>query len=201
VRRRSGECFDFSEMTKIAGWARDQGMGLHLDGARIFIESVYTGRPLKAYAGLFDTVYVSMYKYFNAASGAVLAGPKALLADLYQTRRMFGGSLQQAWPSAAVALHFVDSFEANMRKAKDTGEAVLATLSSDSNFTITRIPNGTNLFRFQVHGVNPPVYRDRLEQAGIIAAAPEEAFTMSVNSTWTRLSPAEIVARFRKAMG
>ena len=80
-------------MKKIAAWARERDIGLHLDGARLFLESVYTRRPVRTYTALFDTVYISMYKYFNAASGAILAGPKALLADLYQTRRMFGGGL------------------------------------------------------------------------------------------------------------
>ena len=59
------------------------------------LESAYAARPVKEYAALFDTVYISMYKYFNAASGAVLAGPKAQLAGLYHTRRMFGGGLHQ----------------------------------------------------------------------------------------------------------
>ncbi len=93
VRRRQGERFDFEQMKKIAAWARAHSVGLHLDGARIFLECGYTSRPVKEYTALFDTVYVSMYKYFNAAAGAVLAGPKALLADLFQTRRMFGGGL------------------------------------------------------------------------------------------------------------
>jgi threonine aldolase len=44
---------------------------------------------------LFDTVYVSLYKYFNSASGAILAGPRRLLEDLYHDRRMFGGGLAQ----------------------------------------------------------------------------------------------------------
>ena len=79
VRRQHGECFDFQEMTKISAWARKRGVGLHLDGARLFLESAYTKKPVKEYAALFDTVYISMYKYFNAASGAVLAGPKAYL--------------------------------------------------------------------------------------------------------------------------
>src|SRR5215471_10591890 len=98
-------------MEKIVAWARAHHVGLHLDGARIFLESAYTGRPVKEYAALFDTVYVSMYKYFNAAAGAILAGPKALLADLYHTRRMFGGGLPHVWPYTAVALHYVDGFE------------------------------------------------------------------------------------------
>ena len=89
--------------------------GLHLDGARLFLESAYAARPVKEYAALFDTVYISMYKYFNAASGALLAGPKTLLAGLYHTRRMFGGGLHEVWPFAAVALHYLDGFEARFR--------------------------------------------------------------------------------------
>src|SRR5258708_3806490 len=96
VRRRTGERFDFGEMKKISAWARERHIGLHLDGARIFLESAYSNHSVREYAALFDTVYVSMYKYFNASSGAILAGPKALLADLYHTRRMFGGGLHQA---------------------------------------------------------------------------------------------------------
>src|SRR4029077_8144141 len=144
VRRRQGERFDFEEMKRIAAWARERHIGLHLDGARLFLESVYTERPVREYAALFDTVYISMYKYFNAASGAILAGPKSLLADLYHTRRMFGGGLQQVWPFAAVALHYMDGFEKRYQSAVETSERVIASLSTDSNFGIERVANGTN---------------------------------------------------------
>jgi threonine aldolase len=105
VRRIRGEVFDFGEIQRIAAFARERRIGLHLDGARIFLAPAYTGISADTYAKLFDTVYVSLYKYFNAAGGAVLAGPKHLLDNLYHQRRMFGGSLRQAWPLAAVALH------------------------------------------------------------------------------------------------
>jgi len=203
VRRRQGERFDFREMKKIAAWARERHIGLHLDGARLLLESVYTERPVREYTALFDTVYMSMYKYFNAASGAILAGPKALLADLFHTRRMFGGGLQQVWPFAAVALHYLDGFEQRFKTAVDHAERVIAVLSSDSNFELARIPNGTNLFRMRLlYNVNAPVYLDRLEAAGIGARAPVgDWFTFQVNETWARVPAAEIAARFRKALG
>ena len=202
VRRRLGERFDFAEMQNISRWARAHSIGLHLDGARLFIESAYTRRPVRDYAALFDTVYISMYKYFNAASGAILAGPKLLLGDLYQTRRMFGGGLQQVWPFAAVALHYLDGFEQRFRTAIDISERVLAALGSDSNFAIERVPNGTNVFRLRVFNVNAPVYQERLEGAGVSARAPAgEWFTMQVNETWSRVSVPELVARFRKGLG
>src|SRR3977135_316833 len=98
VRRMTGEAFDFAEMRRIAGFARERGIRLHLDGARLLIASVHTGIAPADYAALFDTVYVSLYKYLNAAAGAVLAGPRALLDGLYHQRRMFGGGLPPVWP-------------------------------------------------------------------------------------------------------
>jgi len=202
VRRRQGERFDFEEMKKIAAWARERKIGLHLDGARLILESVYAARPVTEYTALFDTVYISMYKYFNAASGAVLAGPKALLAGLYHTRRMFGGGLPQVWPFAAVALHYMDGFEQRFRTAMETAESVIATLRKDTSFELERIPNGTNVFRMRLTGVNAPVYLSRLEAAGISARTPTgDWLTLQVNETWARLPAAEIAARFRKALG
>jgi threonine aldolase len=201
VRRRQGERFDFAEIKKVAGWARAHNVRLHLDGARLFLESAYAARPVKEYAALFDTVYISMYKYFNAASGAILAGPKAELANLYHTRRMFGGGLHQVWPFAAVALHFVTGFESRFHAAMESAEHVIAVLAKDSNFGLERIPNGTNIFRLRVFGVNAPVYQNRLDNAGIGTNNPTgDWFQIQVNETWARLPAAEIAERFRRAL-
>jgi threonine aldolase len=203
VRRKDGERFEFTEVQKICAWARQRGIGLHLDGARLFLESAYTRRPIKEYCDLFDTVYVSMYKYFNAAAGAVLAGPKALLADLYHTRRMFGGGLPHVWPYAAIALHYVAGFEERFRAGVANSEQAMKLLASEGHFTFERIPNGTNIFRMRVSDVNAPVYQGRLEEAGISANIPvgSEWFTLQVNETWGRIPATEIAHRFRKALG
>jgi len=202
VRRKQGERFDFAEMKRISAWARERKVGMHLDGARLLLECAYTNRPVKEYTALFDTVYVSMYKYFNAASGAILAGPKSLLDGLYHTRRMFGGGLPHAWPFVAVSMHFAEGFDKRMRAAVENAERALALLARDSNFEIERVPNGTNIFRMHVINVNPPVYQGRLEQAGIVAHVPTgDKFILQVNETWNRVPADEIAARFRRAMG
>jgi threonine aldolase len=203
VRRKDGQRFVFDEMKKITAWARQNKVGTHLDGARLFLESAYSGIAAKDYAAMFDTVYVSMYKNFNAASGAVLAGPKDLLANLYHTRRMFGGGLNGVWPFAAVANHYYQGYEERIKKAVQTSEAAIATMVKDGNFEIERIPEGTNIFRFRVRGVNALVYQQRLLHAGITVSAPvNEWFLIRVNDTWNRAAnAAEIVERFRTAMG
>ena len=203
VRRCNGGVFDYSEMKRISAWARDKKIGLHLDGARLFLASAYTDVGVKDYSALFDTVYVSLYKYFNAASGAVLAGPKAMLDNLHHARRMFGGGLYQAWPFAAVALHFADGYEQRLRQAVETSETVIKTLSSDGNFEISRIEHGSNIFQLRVRGVNTLIFQQRLEEAGIVSRAPESGdwFQLHVNETWNRRTPKEVLEAFRKALG
>ncbi len=203
VRRKAGERFDFGEMKRISHYARQQKIGLHLDGARLLLESAYTQTAPLQYAQLFDTVYVSLYKYLNAASGAILAGSKALLDPLVHTRRMFGGGLNHVWPFASVALHFLDGFGQRFQSAVRASEEVISVLEKDSNFEIARIERGTNIFRFRVRGVNAAIYQQRLEDAGIRSRTPDsrEWFQMQVNETWNRRPAREIVEAFRKALG
>src|SRR5438045_6265864 len=124
-------------------------MGLKLDGARLLIESVYTGIAPADYAARFDTVYVSLYKYLNAAAGAVLAGPRALLDGLFHQRRMFGGGLPHVWPYAAVALHYLDGFSERFAAAAAASETLLAALLDHPHVAVTRPPAGTNVTLLQ----------------------------------------------------
>src|SRR6185436_5800850 len=60
IRRLSGQMFDWDEARRISALARDKGIGMHLDGARLFIASAYTGITPAEYSAHFDTVYVSL---------------------------------------------------------------------------------------------------------------------------------------------
>jgi threonine aldolase len=151
---------------------------------------------------MFDTVYVSMYKYFNAASGAVLAGPKNLLEGLFHTRRMFGGGLSHVWPFAAVALHYFEGFQERFQRAVTSSERVIAGLQSERRFELARIPNGTNIFSLRAKGVSAQAYQQRAQAAGILLTpAQNDWFTLSANETWNRLTPQEILDGLRKALG
>ena len=137
-----------------------------------------------------------MYKYFNAASGAVLAGPKNLLENLFHPRRMFGNGLCHVWPFAAVGLHFFEGFPERYARAVAVSEKVISALQSGSGFEVTRVPNGTNIFFLRAKGVNAQAFQQRVQAAGFILAAPvNDLFTVQVNETWARATPQEILAR------
>ena len=197
VRRLSGEMFDFAEIRRIAHWARERGIGLHLDGARLYIASAYSGIAVREYAALFDTVYVSMYKYFNAASGAILAGPKRLLDGLYHPRRMFGNGLCHVWPFATIARHYFPGFQERFAKAIRCTESVLAALKADPRYEVSCVPNGSNIFYLRSRQENAEVLRQRAKSAGLILREPIGGrIPVHVNETWTRRSAQEIISFF-----
>jgi len=204
IRRRLGAMFDWDELRRVCAFAREHGIATHLDGARVFMASGYTGITPAEYASHFDTVYVSMWKYFNASAGAILAGPRALLDDLYHPRRMFGGALPGAWPLAAMALHFVDGFEARFKEGVTRGEQLKEALASVSGLQVDGIDNGSNLFRLRVDRGDPARMRTRLAERGIELSAPSgsfRGFVITVNETLARKPVAEVVRAFEEAVG
>ena len=198
VRRRFGERFDQAELDRITAFARQRGIGLHMDGARLFLQSACTGVDVAEYARPFDTVYVSLYKYFNSASGAILAGPRALLDDMYHTRRMFGAGLPGAWPFAAVALHHVPGFVGRFRRAVETSEAFIERITRHEAFAVERMPAPTNLFRLRVSAGDVPGFRARLRDRGVDLGGvrPDGSVLVGVNETWNRATAESLAERF-----
>ena len=116
------------------------------------LESAYSGESVADYSAPFDTVYVSLYKYFNAASGGDAGRTARSHHGMFHTRRMFGGGLNHAWPFALVALHYLDGFGDRFGRAVRVSEDWIRALRQDDRFTIDRVALGTNLFRLQVRG-------------------------------------------------
>jgi len=202
IRRLSGQMFDWEEAKRISAFAREQGIGMHLDGARLFIASAYTGISPAEYAAHFDTVYVSLWKYFNCGIGAILAGPRRVLDGMFHVRRMFGGNLAVGWSAALVARHYMDGFDGRLKSAIQASETFYAAMAKHPRLTIERIPNGTNLARITFKGVTAADVARRLAERGIGMSAPPGAatITLGVNETWNRMPAADLVRAFEQAV-
>src|SRR6187431_1350785 len=195
IRRLSGQMFDWDQAKRITAFARSKGIATHLDGARLFIASAYTGISPAEYSAQFDTVYISLWKYFNCGIGAILAGPKKVLDGMFHVRRMFGGNLAVGWNAALVANHFMDGFEGRLKSAVQTSETFYTAMAKHPKFTIERIPNGTNLTRVTFKGVSVAEVGKRLGERGIALSGPAGpgTITMGVNETWNRMPAADLI--------
>jgi len=202
VRRRDHRMADFAELQRVSAYAREQGIRLHLDGARLFNLPQHSGRGVREYAALFDTVYVSLWKHFNGMSGAILAGSAEFIDGLYHTRRMFGGSLPRAWPGLALVGRYLDSYPQDYAKSWQAAERLFASLRGHSNFAVRKLEDGTSRFFLSVTGVSPDDFAQRLAAQGIVvgSARPDTGeFAMDVNPTLLRRPIDSLAADFLQA--
>lgn len=203
VRRLGHRYVPWEDVRALCGYAREQGIGLHLDGARLFNLPQHTGHGVREYAALFDTVYVSLWKHFNAASGAILAGESALLEPLRAQRRMFGGGLPHAWPLAAPALSYLDDYQAQYARAWQAAEALFALLQADGRLRMQQLPEGTSsVALFLPDNVDGQAWAQRAETRGVRVGAPPPGGNamLQVNATLLRRPPAAVAKVLLEAL-
>jgi threonine aldolase len=125
-----GRVLPLERMGEIAAVARDAGVALHLDGARLPNAAAATGTSLAELAAPADTVMLSLSKGLGAPVGSLLAGPAALMERAWRVRRRLGGGMRQAGLLAGGAIyalrHNLDRLADDHRRAASLARAVSA---------------------------------------------------------------------------
>ncbi len=106
--RGGGSIWSLDEIKAVHDIARDNGLNMHLDGARLMNACVATGHRAAEYARYFDTVSMCFSKGLGAPVGSAVAGSAALIKRIHRFRKMFGGGMRQAGVLAAAAIHALD---------------------------------------------------------------------------------------------
>jgi threonine aldolase len=129
--RGGGKVYPLEKIQAIGVWARQQGLLLHLDGARLWNAIVATGIPAATWAAEFDSVSVCFSKGLGAPVGSALAGPGEFIARARRSRKLLGGGMRQAGVLAAAALyaldHHIDRLAEDHRNARLLAEAIADT--------------------------------------------------------------------------
>ncbi len=108
ANRGGGAVYPQETVAAIAGVARDAGLRLHLDGARVFNASVALGLPVAEVVAPFDSVSFCLSKGLGCPVGSLLVGRRAFVDRAHRFRKMFGGGMRQAGILAAAGLFALD---------------------------------------------------------------------------------------------
>lgn len=195
VRRVDGEMVPLPLVKEIATLARAHGARLHLDGARLLLAQ--PGFDLTAYTALFDTVYVSLYKYLDAPFGAVLAGSKADIAQARGLRHVFGGALYQGWMPAALAHDALPRFRSEIPVAHQRVRQLVSALVGSGKVRERSSPHASNIFWLEMEQSLAEAAFERGRQAGIrVGRWKEGRIPLYANTTILRRPLEEYVALF-----
>ena len=193
VRRHDGGSIPFAELERISGLAKQHGIRMHWDGARSLLLSGTPGFDLRRTSALFDTVYVSLYKYLGAPFGAVLAGTKETIATARELRHIYGGLIYQGWQAVLPALDALPGFQQRFVQARAQGERVLAGLAA-KGFAVERVPNESNITLVRIPAERVKATMERLAAADIRARiAPDGTMPFFINESIVRRPAEELV--------
>ncbi|WP_329108367.1 beta-eliminating lyase-related protein [Micromonospora sp. NBC_01699] len=188
---------------------RAGGAATHLDGARIWEAQTYYRLPFDEIAGLFDTVYVSLYKALQGVRGAVLAADAATIAEAAVWRTRLGGAIADAWPLALAALAGLDTLLPRMPAYRDHAIAIAAAINADGVALAWPDPPQTPLFHVHLPAGGPAVERAAaamlaehgVQLFGRIRSAPDptrSSFEVTVHENAMDFTPAEVVELLRE---
>jgi len=103
-----GAVLPLADLQGLRAWADSVGVGVHLDGARIWNAHVATGVPLSSYGACVDVMAVCLSKGLGAPVGSLLVGSTDAIAQARVRRKRMGGGMRQVGILAAAGLHALD---------------------------------------------------------------------------------------------
>lgn len=204
VRKAYGAMVPFEEIKQISEYCRENSIKLHLDGARLYLASAWSGVSIKEYSSCFDTVYISLYKYLGANGGAILCGDESVISKMQRQIKIHGGNIMSNWTNAAMALHKLENIEGILTDVVKRAAELTIGLNKIKGVRVAAIPNGTNIYSMELSdNVNTEKMRDRLKKEfkiEIRQPGKSGKMMLSMNETLLNQSLTSILNAFEKSI-
>jgi threonine aldolase len=203
VRRTDGRTIPIDEIKKISEYCRAKNIKLHLDGARLFMASAWSGISIKEYSGYFDTVYISLYKYLGASAGAILCGDKSLIEKMPHMIKIHGGNMFGNWLNAAMASYKLDGIEERLHQAIKRSKEIFDSLNQIPGMKVSPLDGGTNIYAIKFPaGLQGQKFSERLNTYFIRMPRPDADgdAKISVNETLLYREPKYIIDAIKDSL-
>lgn len=170
--RGGGKIWPIEYVREIAGTARERGIAIHMDGARIFNASVASGIAADVWASYADSVMFCLSKGLCAPVGSVLVGSKAYIEKARKNRKRLGGGLRQAGIIAAAGIVALETMVD--RLAEDHANAkLLAGELANLGYGADPAEAETNMAMVDItaSGRDAPAFVKAIQEKGVLCNA------------------------------
>jgi threonine aldolase len=145
-----GHVWPREQLSEVVEVARDAGLRLHMDGARLMNAVVASGLDAASWTAGFDTAWVDFSKGLGAPVGACLAGSRELIDEAWRYKQMWGGAMRQAGIIAAGALYALDHHVDRLADDHALAATLARELASVPGVSIDPAEVTTNIVVFSV---------------------------------------------------
>lgn len=201
--RSGGRAVSLELHRELCGIAREHGLAIHLDGARVFNAAIRHGVSAADYAAEVDSVMFCLSKGLSCPLGSVLAGTKDFIAEADMRRKRLGGGMRQAGIIAACGLVALEKMIDRQADDHDNARTLAKALNEIPGLSVDLSSVETNMVYVDhsASGVSTDEVLARLRKAGVLASArPPRHFRFVTHRHIDAAIVEEALSRVRKAM-
>jgi threonine aldolase len=148
--RCGGSPLTVEYMRSIGKLAREHGLLLHLDGARIFNAAIALGVDVKALVADADSLTFCLSKGLAAPVGSVVCGSKPFIAEARRARKVVGGAMRQVGVIAAAGIVALEQMVDRLAEDHANARALAAGLADLPGISVEDVPVRTDIVYFNV---------------------------------------------------
>lgn len=145
-----GRAWPLGQMARVSNWAHEQGLKVHVDGARLFNASIAGRYTVQDFARYADSVSLCFSKGLGCPMGSILVGDSATIYRARRARKAFGGALRQAGMMAAAAIYALENNIDRLQDDHDNALAFAEAISQVEGIRINLNDVESNLVFFEV---------------------------------------------------
>ncbi len=167
-----GSVYAQEDLDTICARARDQGVKVHMDGARLFNAAAATGETPARIVREVDSVMFCLSKGLGAPVGSMLAGTAEAIARARTYRKHLGGGMRQSGVLAAAGLIALEQMPARLSEDHANARLLAESATELPGIAIDPEKVRTNIVIFDIAGTGLPVadFIARLKSRGVLAA-------------------------------
>jgi threonine aldolase len=156
---------------EICDGAKQAGLPVHLDGARIFNAAVALGRPVAEITRKFDSVMFSLSKGLGAPAGSMLVGSRDFIDEARKVRKALGGGMRQVGILAAAGIIALEKHPARLHEDHENARFLAEGLAEIPGIGIVPSRVSTNILIFDISatGMNSTEFSRRLAEQNVLA--------------------------------
>ncbi len=169
VNRSGGNIWPLESLQSIAATARENGLSMHMDGARLLNAVVATGIPAKDYAKTMDSLWIDLSKGLGCPVGGVLAGSHDFIEQAWPWKHRLGGAMRQAGILAAAGIYALDHHVERLAEDHHNAQVFAELISNIPGLRLENPNVETNLIFINVEntGLNASDISTRMLNQGV----------------------------------
>ena len=148
--RCSGSALTSKYIDSVAALAKEHGLSVHLDGARIFNAAIALGVDVKELTANVDSLSFCLSKGLSAPVGSVVCGSSEFIAEARRARKVLGGGMRQTGVIAAAGIKALEEMVDRLAEDHENARRLAEGIARISGLSIEPAKVQTNIIYFEL---------------------------------------------------